>query len=107
MTTNEGTITSTDASEGSKRVTVQPAFWLLRFAWVTVPLHVGLGVLAWWLMLHDTDGLIQLLIAIHVGFPVLLIATIKWWWRSWGELLVLLFLNHTATFAVLICLPWE
>lgn len=107
MSKSEGTMTESELPHRTNRVTVQPAFWLLKFAWVTVPLHAGLGALVWWLMLHDTDGLIRLLIGIHIGFPVLLLATIKWWWRSWGELLVLLFLNHTATFVVLICLPWE
>lgn len=78
---------------------------LLRFAWWTVPIHIALAIGFWWMMQHDLDGLASAFVWIHVGFPVLLLATARWWLARWGELLVLLLINHAATFLVLIFLP--
>ena len=79
---------------------------LLRFAWWTVPIHIVLGFGFWWMMTNRPDELGTVLLWFHIGFPALLAVTIRMWWDRWGELALLLTINHLATFAVLACLPW-
>ena len=79
---------------------------LLRFAWWTVPIHIALGFGFWWMMTNRPDELGTALLWLHIGFPALLAVTIRMWWDRWGELALLLTINHLATFAVLACLPW-
>ena len=93
----------TEVAPPSARKAHRPS--LLRLAWWTVPLHIALAFGFWWMMQHDPDGLASAFIWIHVGFPVVLLATARWWWDRWGELLGLLLINHAATFAVLMFLP--
>jgi hypothetical protein len=59
------------------------------------------------MMLYATDHLADVLLRIHIGFPVVCLLTVAWWWHRWGELVALLAMNHLATFSVLICLPWS
>ena len=80
---------------------------LLRFVWWTVPIHATLGFAFWWMMTNAPDELGTALLWIHVGFPALLVISIRLWWNRWGELLALLAINHAATFAVLIFMPWS
>ncbi len=80
---------------------------LLRFAWWSVPIHVALGFGFWWMMTNFPEELGTGLLWIHVGFLVLIVVSIRLWWDRCGELLALLAINHAATFAVLICLPWS
>ena len=79
---------------------------LLRFAWWTVPVHIAFGFGFWWMMTNRPDELGTALLWLHIGFPALLAVTIRMWWDRWGELTLLLTINHLATFAVLACLPW-
>lgn len=79
---------------------------LLRFAWWTVPVHVALGFGFWWMMINAPDRLGPAFLWTHLGFPALLAVSIRLWWDRWGELLALLAINHAATFAVLILMPW-
>lgn len=95
--------TPPDAVRRSARKAHRPS--LLRFAWWTVPLHIALAFGFWWMMQNDPEGLASAIVWAHVGFPVLLLATTRWWWNRWGELLSLLLINHAATFAVLMFLP--
>lgn len=78
---------------------------LLRMAWWTVPLHVALAFGFWWMMWHQPDQLAAAFCWIHLGFPLLLLASVRWWWDRWGELLALLAINHAVTFGVLMFLP--
>jgi len=78
---------------------------LLRWAWWTVPLHVVLGLGFWWMLQHEPDRLASVFVGVHVGFPLLLLLTVRWWRDRWGELLALLLINHAVSFAVLLCLP--
>lgn len=106
MPASDGTV-SGSAMARSRPAHAKTEHALLKLGWFTVPAHVGLGVWAWWLMLHDPDRLIELLAATHLLVPVVGLVTLRWWWSRWGELLVLLFINHAATFLVLMFLPWD
>ncbi len=106
MPASKGTVTGSTIKSG-RAASARSEHALLRLAWFTVPAHVGLGVWAWWLMLNDPDRLIELLAAIHLLVPVVGLITLRWWWSRWGELCVLLFMNHAATFLVLMFLPWD
>lgn len=107
-------IEGTTANEVTRRLVVtsqspcarshQPS--LLRFAWWTVPIHIMLGFGFWWMMTNKPNELGTVLLWLHIGFPALLAVTVRMWWDRWGELALLLTINHMATFAVLACLPW-
>jgi hypothetical protein len=72
-----------------------------------VPIHLLLGFGFWWMVQNASDRLMEVAVGVHVAFPILLLLTVRWWWSRWGELLVLLLINHLATFSVLVCLPWS
>jgi hypothetical protein len=59
------------------------------------------------MMANDPDDLGAALLWTHIGFPILLVVSIRVWWDRWGELLALLAINHAATFVVLLFLPWS
>ena len=79
---------------------------LLWHARWTVPLHVILPIGLSWLMRHDFDAAVTTFAGIHVGFPLLLLMTVRWWWSRTGELLLLLFINHIVSFVVLCFIQW-
>ena len=79
---------------------------LLWHARWTVPLHVVLPIGLWWLMRHDFGSAVTAFVGIHVGFLLVLLTTVRWWWSRTGELVLLLFINHLVTFVVLGFIPW-
>lgn len=65
----------------------------------TVPAHLALPPLLWLLSVIDLGVAWGLLAVIHLVFPVVLLATWRWW-RGHGDALVgLLLVNHAASFA--------
>ena len=80
---------------------------LMRFAWWTVPLHVAMGFGFCWMIEHDPDGLASAFVWVHLGVPAVLLVTAGWWWDRKSELAALLCINHAATFAVLLFMPWS
>lgn len=95
---------SCDRASLRRRLRTRPS--LLNLLWWSVPLHVLLAFGFWWMMQHQPARLGTLVIGVHLGFPLLLVVTVRWWWDRWGELLGVLLINHLATFLVLLCLPW-
>ncbi|REJ85591.1 MAG: hypothetical protein DWQ34_28705 [Planctomycetota bacterium] len=79
---------------------------LLWHARWTLPLHVVLPIWLWWLMQHDPGQATAIVLGIHIGFPAVMLVTIRWWWRRVGELVALLILNHLVSFAVLAVFVW-
>lgn len=79
---------------------------LLWHARWTLPLHVVLPIGLWWLVQHDPGSATVLFVGIHAGFPILLIATVRWWWSRRGELIALLIINHLVSFVVLAVVAW-
>ncbi len=67
----------------------------------SLTVHVLLPALFWALSTVSADLVATVLLAIHLGVPVVLIATFPWWRRYWVALLLLLLANHVVTFAVL------
>ncbi len=72
----------------------------------TVPLHVVLPIGLWWLMQINTMLAAQVFLGVHIGFLIVLLVTIAWWWAHSGDLIALLFINHMVSFAVAVFLPW-
>ncbi len=79
---------------------------LLWHARWTVPLHLVLPVGLWWLIRNDPIVAASVFAGVNVGVPVLLLITVRWWWGRVVDLVLLLLINHLATFSVLAFLPW-
>lgn len=77
--------------------------WHLRW---TVPVHALLPIGLCWLLRYAPETAASAFWGVHLGFPVILLATVRWWWNQPGDLIALLFINHMVTFAVLVFLPW-
>ncbi len=79
---------------------------LLWHARWTVPMHLVLPVGLWWLIRNDPIVAAGAFAGVHLGVPVLLLITVRWWWDRVADLVLLLLINHLATFTVLAFLPW-
>lgn len=66
---------------------------------VTVPAHAALPV-ALWALHRDVATTAWLVLALHGVGAAAILATVRWWWGRFAELLVVLVLDHVATFAV-------
>ena len=78
-------------------------FWHARW---TVPMHVLLPILLWWLLQTSPAAAAYMFWGIHLVFLVLLLISCRWWWNRADDLLGLLLLNHFVTFVVVAVLPW-
>ncbi len=79
---------------------------LLWHACWTVPLHLVLPVGLWWLIRNNPIAAAWAFAGVHLGVPVLLLITVRWWWDRVADLVLLLLINHLTTFSVLAFLPW-
>ena len=85
-----------------------PGFFASGLLWHarwTVPLHILLPMGLVWLIRNDPGLAAKAFIAVHAGFPLVLLGTIGWWWRQKGDLIALLVINHFFSFAVYFLLP--
>lgn len=67
----------------------------------SLAIHAVLPGLLAGVAIASTDLVGFLLLLIHLGFPVLLLVTVRRWWARRYDLLILLLLNHLVTFAVI------
>lgn len=71
-----------------------------RFIAPSLALHAALPFVLWGLATVDTDVAGTVFLSIHFGFPVVLLATFRWWrphWQAWVWLGVA---NHVVTLTV-------
>lgn len=87
-------IAGDDAAEVPE--TEQPG--LARLARYTIPFHLLLPWLLWGLSFIGPQVPFALFVAFHVLFPVVLVVTFRWWKNEIVELLMLVVINHLATF---------
>jgi hypothetical protein len=66
----------------------------------SLALHAALPLVLWGLFVLSPDAAGMAWLAVHLGFPVLLLATVRWWRPFWEDLLLLVFANHIVTFVV-------
>lgn len=81
--------------------TEAPERTLLWHARWTVPAHVILGGVAWWMATADLELAANAFLGLHIAFAVVFMATAKWWWSRFGEVAALVVVNHLATWATL------
>ena len=77
---------------------MNPAPSLLRHARWTVPVHLALPIVGWGLAAIDAELAAWGFAGIHVLFLVFFIATLRLWWSRVEQLLVLVAINHVASF---------
>ena len=71
---------------------------LARLARYTIPFHLLLPWLLWALSLISDQLPFAVFVAFHALFPVVLVITFRWWKNEILELVMLLVVNHLATF---------
>ncbi len=81
---------------------------LWKLAPFTIPFHVLLPIVLW----QVSDGTLAVpatvWLSIHLGFPLVLLMTYRWWQGQIDSLIGLLIVNHLATFGtILLMLFWN
>jgi len=71
---------------------------LERVARYTIPFHLLLPWILWGLAALDQEAPIWLFLALHLVFPVLLIASYRYWRGQGLDVVLLVVVNHAATF---------
>jgi hypothetical protein len=62
-------------------------------------LHAALPWVLWGLAHFDDAAPLVLFAALHLAFPVVLVATFRWWRGQGGDIALLVVANHITTFA--------
>lgn len=71
---------------------------LARLARYTIPFHLLLPWVLWALSFISGQAPFALFVAFHALFPVVLVITFRWWKNEIIELVMLVAINHLATF---------
>lgn len=72
---------------------------MLRILWVSLPVHALLPAAA--LLPVPTTWLAGAFLTLHLGFPVVLVVTWRWWRGQALEVAVVVLLDHLVTLGLL------
>lgn len=75
-----------------------PRLSLERVARVSIPIHFALPWILWALSVFGSEAPVLLFMALHVLFPVVAVATYRYWRGQGFDLLLLIAVNHAVTF---------